>query len=87
MPVAHCILIARDGQEMLIGLHRKRECAALLPLRVLSAPMTFSYWVLRALITGVVLASAVGKSLDLAGFVEVLATYHTVPAGWVWPLA
>ena len=39
--------------------------------------MTFSYWILRALITGVVLASAVGKSLDLAGFVEVLATYHT----------
>lgn len=59
----------------------------MLPLRVLSAQMTFSYWVLRALITGVVLASAVGKSLDLARFVEVLATYHTVPAGWLWPLA
>lgn len=51
------------------------------------APMTFSYWILRALITGVVLASAVGKSLDLAGFAEVLATYQIVPAGWLWPLA
>jgi Methylamine utilisation protein MauE len=49
--------------------------------------MTFPCWILRVLISGIVLASALGKSLDLAGFVEVLATYRAVPVGWLWPLA
>jgi hypothetical protein len=33
------------------------------------------------------MASALGKSLDLAGFVEVLATYRAVPVRWLWLLA
>jgi uncharacterized membrane protein YphA (DoxX/SURF4 family) len=39
------------------------------------------------LIAGIVLASALGKSLDLAGFVEVLATYRALPVSWLWLLA
>jgi len=42
---------------------------------------------IRILIAGIVLASALGKSLDLAGFVEVLATYRALPVSWLWPLA
>lgn len=49
--------------------------------------MTYSCRILRALISGILLASALGKSLDLTGFVEVLATYRAVPVGWLWPLA
>jgi uncharacterized membrane protein YphA (DoxX/SURF4 family) len=49
--------------------------------------MTVSCWILRILIAGVVLASALGKSLDLAGFVAVLTTYDAVPLDWLWPLA
>ncbi|HKP01146.1 MAG TPA: MauE/DoxX family redox-associated membrane protein [Nitrospiraceae bacterium] len=49
--------------------------------------MTFSCWTLRILIIGIILASALGKSLDLAGFVAVLATYRAVPLDWLWPLA
>jgi uncharacterized membrane protein YphA (DoxX/SURF4 family) len=49
--------------------------------------MTVSCWILRILIAGVVLASALGKSLDLAGFVAVLTTYDAVSLDWLWPLA
>ena len=38
-------------------------------------------WCCRLLIGGVLLASAVGKSLDLNGFVDVLVTYRLFP-GW-----
>jgi hypothetical protein len=33
------------------------------------------------------LASAMGKSLDLSGFVDVLITYQAFPSGILWPLA
>ncbi|QPD02752.1 MAG: hypothetical protein Nkreftii_000526 [Candidatus Nitrospira kreftii] len=41
----------------------------------------------RLLIGGVLLASALGKSLDLQGFVDVLATYRLFPDRSLWPLA
>ncbi len=55
-------------------------------------------WCCRLLIGGVLLASALGKSLDLRGFVEVLVTYRLFPdwsllalafviTGWEWALA
>lgn len=49
--------------------------------------MTFSCWALRIIIIGIISASASGKSLDLGGFVEGLATYRAVPVDWLWPLA
>jgi len=42
---------------------------------------------LRFFVGIVFLASALGKSLDLAGFVEVLKTYRAVPDVMLWPLA
>ena len=44
-------------------------------------------WCCRLLIGGVLLASALGKSLDLQGFVDVLVTYRLFPAWSLWPLA
>ncbi|HEV8540163.1 MAG TPA: MauE/DoxX family redox-associated membrane protein [Nitrospiraceae bacterium] len=44
-------------------------------------------WFLRLFVGGVILASALGKSLDLPGFVEVLKTYRTFPDIALWPLA
>ena len=45
------------------------------------------HWFLRLFIGGVIFASAFGKSLDLPGFVEVLATYRAFPDFALWPLA
>lgn len=42
-------------------------------------------WCCRLLIGGVLLASAVGKSLDLKGFVDVLVTYRLFPGWSLWP--
>lgn len=42
---------------------------------------------LQFLIGGILLASALGKSLDLPGFVEVLKTYQAFSAAMLWPLA
>jgi hypothetical protein len=36
---------------------------------------------------GILLASALGKSLDLPGFVEVLVTYRAFPGWSLWPIA
>jgi hypothetical protein len=36
---------------------------------------------------GILLASALGKSLDLPGFVEVLVTYRAFPGWSFWPTA
>jgi hypothetical protein len=36
---------------------------------------------------GILLASALGKSLDLLGFVEVLVTYRAFPDWSLWPIA
>lgn len=44
-------------------------------------------WCCRLLIGGVLLASAIGKSLDMPGFVEVLITYQLFPEWSLWPLA
>lgn len=44
-------------------------------------------WFLRVFIGGVIFASALGKSLDLSGFVEVLRTYRAFPEVMLWPLA
>ena len=44
-------------------------------------------WLLRAVLGGILLASALGKSLDLPGFVEVLVTYRAFPDWSLWPIA
>lgn len=44
-------------------------------------------WCCRLLIGGVLLASALGKSFDLPGFVDVLVTYRLFPDWSLWPLA
>ena len=44
-------------------------------------------WGCRLLIGGVLLASALGKSLDLPGFVDILVTYRLFPDWSLWPLA
>lgn len=44
-------------------------------------------WFLRLFIGGVIFASALGKSLDLTGFMEVLKTYQIFPDLTLWPLA
>lgn len=44
-------------------------------------------WCCRLLIGGVLLASALGKSLDLQGFVDVLVTYRLFPDRALWLLA
>lgn len=44
-------------------------------------------WSCRLLIGGVLLASALGKSLDLSGFVDVLVTYRLFPDWSLWPVA
>ena len=41
---------------------------------------------LQLLIGGIIFASALGKSLDLAGFVAVLDTYRAFPDSTLWPL-
>jgi len=44
-------------------------------------------WFLRLFIGGILLASAIGKALDLPGFIEVLKTYQAFPEVLLWPLA
>ncbi len=44
-------------------------------------------WCGRLLIGAVLLASALGKSLDFPGFVDVLITYRLFPDWSLWPLA
>jgi hypothetical protein len=44
-------------------------------------------WCCRLLIGGVLLASALGKTLDLKGFVDVLSTYRLFPGWSLWPVA
>ena len=44
-------------------------------------------WCSRWLIGGVLLVSALGKSLDLPGFVDVLVTYQLFPSWLLWSLA
>jgi hypothetical protein len=45
-----------------------------------------SMWTLRLFIGGIFLASALGKSLDLTGFVDVLSTYRTFPEAALGPI-
>ena len=52
-----------------------------------SVKWTVVTWCCRLLIGGVLLASAVGKSLDLNGFVDVLVTYRLFPRWTLWPVA
>jgi hypothetical protein len=44
-------------------------------------------WCCRLVIGGVLLASALGKSIDLQGFVDVLVTYRLFPGWSLWPVA
>jgi hypothetical protein len=44
-------------------------------------------WGCRLLIGGVLLVSALGKSLDPKGFVDVLVTYRLFPGWSLWPAA
>lgn len=41
-------------------------------------------WLCRALLGLILLASALGKSLDLPGFVGVLITYRAIPGSLLW---
>jgi hypothetical protein len=52
-----------------------------------SLKWTVLTWCCRLLIGGVLLASALGKSLDLKGFVDVLVTYRLFPTWSLWPVA
>ncbi len=52
-----------------------------------SLKWTILTWCCRLLIGGVLLASALGKSLDLKGFVDVLVTYRLFPGLSLWPVA
>jgi len=45
------------------------------------------YWFLRISLAAVNLGAALGKALDLPGFVHVLETYQLFPAWSWWPLA
>ena len=48
---------------------------------------TILIWCARIVLGLVCLASALGKSLDLSGFVEVLSTYRLFPDQGLWPIA
>jgi len=56
-------------------------------MKARSLPPTVLRWFLQLLIGGILFASAVGKALDLPGFVEVLRTYQTFPGFTLLPLA
>lgn len=56
-------------------------------MRKVSMSWTVVTWCCRLLIGAVLLASALGKSLDLPGFVDVLITYRLFPDWSLWPLA
>jgi len=45
--------------------------------------LTILRWVLQWVIGGIIFGSAVGKALDLPGFIEVLKTYRALPDGWL----
>jgi len=45
------------------------------------------HWFLQLFVSIILLASALGKSLDFPGFVEVLRTYQAFPELLLWPLA
>jgi uncharacterized membrane protein YphA (DoxX/SURF4 family) len=45
---------------------------------------TVFYWVCRLSVGVVLVASALGKSLDLPGFIDVLTTYRAFPDGTLW---
>ena len=44
-------------------------------------------WFLQLTIGGIIFGSALGKALDLPGFVEVLKTYQSFPLVMLFPLA
>jgi hypothetical protein len=47
--------------------------------------MAIAYWLLRIGLGGVILASGVGKALDVPGFIGVLRTYRLALASeWLW---
>jgi uncharacterized membrane protein YphA (DoxX/SURF4 family) len=48
---------------------------------------TIVRWCLQLFIGGIIFASALGKSLDLPGFVAVLNTYRAFPDSTLWPVA
>jgi uncharacterized membrane protein YphA (DoxX/SURF4 family) len=53
----------------------------------LECHFTIVRWCLQLFIGGIIFASALGKSLDLPGFVAVLNTYRAFPDSTLWPLA
>jgi uncharacterized membrane protein YphA (DoxX/SURF4 family) len=48
---------------------------------------TIVRWCLQLFIGGIIFTSALGKSLDLPGFVAVLNTYRAFADSTLWPLA
>lgn len=57
-----------------------------LPSRVQSAAMTYACRILQLFVGGILLASALGKSLDFPGFIDVLQTYRAFPDVLLWPI-
>lgn len=47
---------------------------------------TVFYWVCRLCVSAILIASALGKSLDLPGFMNVLTTYRAFPDWALWPI-
>ena len=52
-----------------------------------AAVRTITRWFLQFFVGGILVASGLGKSLDLAGFVEILRTYRVFPDEALWPIA
>jgi len=48
---------------------------------------TYLFWLCRLFVGLIFFASALGKSLDLPGFVDILGTYRLFPPWILWPLA
>ena len=59
----------------------------LMPSKEVSLPRKILRWSLQIFIGVILLASALGKILDMPGFVEVLETYQVFPLSMLWPMA
>lgn len=44
-------------------------------------------WVLQVFVGGILAVTAVGKALDVPGFVQVVVSYQTIPEVLAWPVA
>jgi len=79
-----CLVVDEGRSQEECGQERR---APPLCFRSLAHSLDPFIWCWRLLIGGVLFASALGKSLDLNGFVEVLVTYRLFPDWSLWGLA